>query len=532
MNVLIIDDQPDVVEGMLSGINWTELQIKNVYHAYDILRAKEIILKNIINIMLCDIEMPLGSGLDLYEWVAEFYPDIKCIFLTSHEDFSYAQKALRLGSFDYLIQPAPYTAIETAIKKASIQIKKEQKQKQYSIYGTYISEREMDLLDMLLKDYLNSSQPSSDNLLNYMNTISVRLTPDAPCLLFLLDLVKQNPAKPELDQSLLRYIVHNVLSEMLEDFSKKILFCQLKENQFAAVLYESHETAADMAVPYLNKFLSAAEQYLHFNIACYVKKADSFFALPSSMRILIEESNANAAKYTGIFLSGYHFHEQTETIYQAPDFAHWSDLLTNGYFDLVRSNMHEYLDQQKKQGHINQKNLSLFLQDFLQMFYNILEQHHIHAHGIFKQEYDIHELQTSASSLERMHELLDFSVDYLKNFHSSQDLNSSQIDKAIEYIRKNIHQNISRSDIASSIYMNPEYLSRLFKKEKGISLSDYIIQEKLKIAASLLKGTNLSVSIIASNIGYTNFSYFTQVFKKVYGMSPSEYRQKAFKTDI
>src|SRR5699024_2334231 len=119
------------------------------------------------------------------------------------------------------------------------------------IYGTYISEREMDLLDMLLKDYLNSSQPLSDNLLNYMNTISVRLTPDAPCLLFLLDLVKQNPAKPELDQSLLRYIVHNVLSEMLEDFSKKILFCRLKENLFAADLYESHETAADMAVPYL-----------------------------------------------------------------------------------------------------------------------------------------------------------------------------------------------------------------------------------------------------------------------------------------
>lgn len=129
-----------------------------------------------------------------------------------------------------------------------------------------------------------------------------------------------------------------------------------------------------------------------------------------------------------------------------------------------------------------------------------------------------------------MHELIDFAVDYLKNFQSSQDLNSSQIDKAIEYIRKNIHQNISRSEIASSIYMNPEYLSRLFKKEKGISLSDYVIQEKLKIASSLLKGTNLSISIIASNIGYTNFSYFTQVFKKVYGVSPSEYRQKAFKS--
>ena len=71
MNILIIDDQPDVVDGMLSGIHWAELQIKDTFYAYDIIHAKEIIKENTINIMLCDIEMPLGSGLELYEWVAE-----------------------------------------------------------------------------------------------------------------------------------------------------------------------------------------------------------------------------------------------------------------------------------------------------------------------------------------------------------------------------------------------------------------------------------------------------------------------------
>lgn len=96
----------------------------------------------------------------------------------------------------------------------------------------------------------------------------------------------------------------------------------------------------------------------------------------------------------------------------------------------------------------------------------------------------------------------------------------------VNFIQKNIHQNVTRTEIAHQVYMNPEYLSRLFKKVKGISLSDYIVQEKLKIAISLLEGTNLPVSVIATNIGYTNFSYFTQVFKKVYGISPSEYRQK------
>ena len=107
MNVLIIDDQPDVVAGIHSGINWDALSIRQVFCANDIIRAREILSNNSVDIMLCDIEMPLGSGLELYEWVAEHFPEIKCIFLTSHEDFSYAQKALQLGGFDYLIQPAP-----------------------------------------------------------------------------------------------------------------------------------------------------------------------------------------------------------------------------------------------------------------------------------------------------------------------------------------------------------------------------------------------------------------------------------------
>lgn len=524
MNVLIIDDQPDVVEGILSGIHWSSLHIEETYYAYDILHAKEIITANTVHIMLCDIEMPLGSGLELYEWVAKHYPDIKCIFLTSHENFSYAQKALRLGSFDYLIQPAPYSAIEAAIKKAYIQIKKEQQQKQYSIYGTYISEREMDLLDILLKEYLLSTQIAPDNILNYLRTISVNLQAEAPCILLVLDITKQG--KSEIDLSLLRYIVHNVFSEILEDFTKKLLFCHLRGSLFGAVLYEVSVSAKDTFTLYLEKFISTAEKHLHFEIACYTKWTENFWKLPASMEALLESVNGNVANYTGIFSNDFHSPNKKEGFCQAPDFINWSNLLKNGYFDLVRTNMHEYLNEQKRQGYINQKGLSLFLQDFLQIFYHILDKYHVHAHRIFEQEYDVHKLQTSVTSLERMHELLDFAVDYLKSLYSGQDLSTSQIDKVIDYIQKNIHQDISRSDIASSIYMNPEYLSRLFKKVKGISLSDYIVQEKLKMAASLLESTSLSISIIASNIGYTNFSYFTQVFKKVYGVSPSEFRQK------
>lgn len=83
--------------------------------------------------------------------------------------------------------------------------------------------------------------------------------------------------------------------------------------------------------------------------------------------------------------------------------------------------MHDYLLRQKESGHVNQKMLSLFLQDFLQLFYQILNHHHIGAHGVFEKEYDIHALNNSCHSIEEMHKLLDFSVDYLKAFKLAQN---------------------------------------------------------------------------------------------------------------
>ena len=274
---------------------------------------------------------------------------------------------------------------------------------------------------------------------------------------------------------------------------------------------------------YLHTFVEAASQYLHFKIACYCAHSANFLLLPDKIQQLLEQRSENAANYSGIF---YQKSSISQVPYTPPDFVHWNVMLSSGYYDAVRADMHDYLLRQKESGHVNQKMLSLFLQDFLQIFYQILNHHHIGAHGVFEKEYDIHALNNSCYSIEEMHKLLDFSVDYLKSLQISAEPGVSQIDQVINFIQKNIHQNVTRTEIAHQVYMNPEYLSRLFKKVKGISLSDYIVQEKLKIAISLLEGTNLPVSVIATNIGYTNFSYFTQVFKKVYGISPSEYRQK------
>lgn len=80
--------------------------------------AKTLICENQIDILMTDIEMPGENGLQLLHWVSENYPDIVCILLTSHADFSYAQESIKLGCFDYVVQPAPYQEIEDALLRA------------------------------------------------------------------------------------------------------------------------------------------------------------------------------------------------------------------------------------------------------------------------------------------------------------------------------------------------------------------------------------------------------------------------------
>lgn len=251
MNVLVVDDQHEVVQAVVNGVHWENLPVEKVFPAYSVKEAKSLMEIHKIDLLLCDIEMPPASGFELVRWAQMHWPHIITIFLSSHADFEYARKAVKLGSFDYVLQPAPYEEIERSILRA----------------------------------------------IERAGAVSQRL--------------------------------------------------------------------------------GAARGYQIQN-------------LPAE--------------------------------------------------DLTQ-------DEEKR-----------------------------------------------------------------------------PVEKAKEYIRKNISRSLSRTEIAEAVFLNPEYLSHLFKKETGSSLGDFILEEKMIAAKSLLKDTNIKVSVIASKVGFSNFSYFSSVFKKSTGLTPIEYR--------
>lgn len=119
MNILIVDDEILEAEIIQKLIDRKRFPYSAVYVAQNMEEAMGILRKYPVSVILCDIEMPQGSGLDLTHWIRENEVEAEVIYLTGHAEFSYATEALRLGAVDYLLKPVEQEDLMRALEKAA-----------------------------------------------------------------------------------------------------------------------------------------------------------------------------------------------------------------------------------------------------------------------------------------------------------------------------------------------------------------------------------------------------------------------------
>lgn len=120
--------------------------------------------------------------------------------------------------------------------------------------------------------------------------------------------------------------------------------------------------------------------------------------------------------------------------------------------------------------------------------------------------------------------VIDANIDTLCTQHLDESANA--VTKAIQFIETNFRQEVSLSNVSDFIYLNPQYFSRMFKEKIGVSFVEYLTQFRVNNAKQLLAFTNNSINAIAEEVGIRDANYFSRVFKKTEGVTPSEYRLK------
>lgn len=235
MNLLIVDDQPNVLTWLAASISWRDVGIQQVYSASSVLTAKEIIRTHDIQILLTDIEMPVQSGLDLIKWIRENALPVESILLTSHTDFMYAKQAIPLGVLDYVIQPASEKEIKETVQKA-VRLIEEKKKMQHQRSLNHFSRKETNqLIAHFMQNWPRKKTGFSfgaNELSDYLSQLAdlgIHCCGEDSCILFILQVQEWNaiPDTPlqllaqyeEIAGEVFSYIQGNFLSFVTEDTS-------------------------------------------------------------------------------------------------------------------------------------------------------------------------------------------------------------------------------------------------------------------------------------------------------------------------
>ena len=288
LNLLIVDDEENMIKTILNGIDWGELGFAAVSYAYDTIQAKEWIANNPVDLLLSDIEMPGGTGLDLLEWINANGYDIRCIFMTCHADFSYAQKAVKLGGVDYILKPLDFSALTEAFRQTCLQIHVSRKTKQTV---TFWEESRQDIIRQFWNDlFIGDIAPNMESITAYKQKKHISYdTSKRFCPIFI-----KIQAMPEDVQrknwNLLAYGLRNMASELFE--TEHIRHEVMAFGGTDTLIMLSFEIGMDEAAVEArarecsNQLIDAALRHIHIQICAYVGKPSGICDVPDQIALL------------------------------------------------------------------------------------------------------------------------------------------------------------------------------------------------------------------------------------------------------
>ena len=219
-------------------------------------------------------------------------------------------------------------------------------------------------------------------------------------------------------------------------------------------------------------------------------------------------------------------YQPTFNEYSACDVKTLELYLKNSQYSAFLDYCSRYLKHLSNSNSLYTESLNSFQIDVVQTLYAFLLEKGILANKLFHDD-SYHILSKNAkNSIYNMNLYLQYIIHLTENYLKEQSSDKSIAKSIQDYIDQHYSEDISRNILTDIFYLDPDYASKLFKKELGISFKNYLIQKRIEIAKNLLANTDLPINTIADNVGYGNYSYFTRIFKKVIGVTPIEYRNQ------
>jgi two-component system, response regulator YesN len=535
INILVVDDEINIREGIKNNIPWEEYGINVSGTAENAMNALELIIFSTPDIIIMDINMPEMSGLELLEIINNRYPSIKVILISGYRDFEYAQKAVNLNAFALISKPINIEQLVSTVLKAKeiidLQIEKLKK-------DDFISKRVTENLTILKDNFflklINGKLNSMEESVLIANSLGLRL--EGPQYLIAIIQTDNNSSSEnsdKYDESLHKAIIMTKIENALQMDYNCYLF-NIESN--VGMLISGKGISKEILIQRLNEVKKWTSIEAGFVITISIgiiaigldKINLSYKTALSSLdyKLVVGNNQIIDSDFINKGLveedTSINFLEYLQNIEESIILALKSDNRKEieNIINNIVDTMHKIIEN-----NINKKSYVVFTLAFY--LYRILIYIDIYGSNIPLEGNDIYMSLLRFSTIKEVKDYLSKYFGEIINDIEKSKRNQSGFlaNKALEYINTNIYSYISLVSAAEYLNIHPNYLSKIFKNAVGESFTDYVIKAKMNEAKKILKTSSCKVYEVAETLKYNDTGYFIKLFKKVFGISPNEYRQ-------
>ncbi len=529
MNLLIVDDDIPTTQAVRDCVLKMELPVEQIQTAYNVTAAKALLEHGSFDLVICDIEMPRYSGLDLLEWVREKGWEQEFIFLTCHESFSYAARAIRYKADAYIIRPINYDALKNVLTQVTEKLAYRLELKRRSEYGELWLERKERMENALWRELVFADSAAG-------------LRPDKPgeehqkagirfdvlyqlvlCVALTTHILQQQ----QWDEATFRYAAGNIVGEILfgsPSFARVFHYGREDRVYIVAVVDASAENDAKCA-----RVAQSCKEHLQCNMTVYLSEPCRIQELCDQRLFWEQTDRSNVVRSTPVVRDAQQVMRRTDGI--DVDTTRLLALLQQGRSVEAVNTVRKALDAAEKESRISAQTLHGIRQDVMQIVFLYLAQAHVLAHELFEDKNTKQLEAACGSSVFDMVKWIDHvvkkAIDTVAEVRKSETL----VEKMKRYVEANCCEEISRDAVGRYLYLSPSYVARVFKQETGRSLREYANECRIERAKQMLAAGRKNVSEIAVAVGFDNFSYFSTLFKKYTDQTPSEYMRQNEKPD-
>lgn len=524
LNILIVDDEIPALRALEILINEADIgQKKTVFSACNTSEAKAVMESEDISLILCDIEMPGESGLKFLKWVADEYPQAKSIITSCYDSFQYAKEAMGYGCLDYLLKPVLPDELNRVLQKAVEMIEKEEHVRLNFNEEENDSGEEYVLLRNFWDEVAAGDYSSMGEIAARAEKMRVPFRENVRVVPIAIFFDRMGEEYRKIKNSLGNFIFRNMMQELILKSEHESVILGSETDYIIICVFEpgvcmSREELRERCL----QLVSETKKHLGSSLSGYIGRKITAEKLHDELVELYNCHDRDVKCFEDVFI--YHGVEKKGQEYRPFNRERWISMLLRGKCEKLTEEIKEYLDNGENSGITDSDGIKDFRVEFVQMI----------SLATFQMGLDVGKISAGGRNLldnppKKLIQIREWCLQIVKivdDMRREKEKDQDLVEKVREYITINRDKKVTRDDVAAAAGFNPEYLSRVFKKETGILLSDFIVSEKMNHAADILAETDIGISEIALQLGYENFSNFARAFKKVKGVSPSAYRKQ------